>query len=64
MATYSIVEATPIYYLIDVSFDGKTFRQLIASELVNGNLYEMLQAYADQYEHDYMQSSVEPSVWL
>ena len=62
MAIYSIVEATPIYYLIDVSFDGKTFRQLIASELVNGNLDKMLQAYADQYEHDYMQSAVEVTV--
>jgi len=54
MATYSIVEATPIYYLVDVSFEGMTFRQLIASELVNGNLSAMLQNYADEYERDYM----------
>jgi type II secretory pathway component PulF len=62
MATYSIVEETPIYYLIDVSFDGKTFRQLIASELVNGDLDNMLQEYADQYEHEYMQSALEAPV--
>jgi len=54
MATYNIVEATPIYYLIDVMFDDMTFRQLIASELVNGNLGAMLQAYADQYEQDWL----------
>jgi hypothetical protein len=59
MATYSIVEATPIYYLVDVSFEGMTFRQLIASQLVNGNLSAMLQAYADQYEQDWLSANVE-----
>ena len=59
MATYSIVEATPIYYLVDVSFAGMTFRQLIASQLVNGNLSAMLQAYADQYEQDWLSANVE-----
>lgn len=59
MATYSIVEATPIYYLVDVSFAGMTFRQLIASSLVNGNLSAMLQAYADKYEADWMLDNIE-----
>ncbi len=54
MATYSIVEATPIYYLVDVSFQGMTFRQLLASNLINGNLATMLQAYADQYEQEWV----------
>jgi hypothetical protein len=54
MATYSIVEATPIYYLVDVSFQGMTFRQLLASSLINGNLSAMLQEYADQYEQDWV----------
>jgi hypothetical protein len=62
MATYSIVEATPIYYLVDVSFEGMTFRQLIASQLVNGNLSAMLQAYADQYEKDWLSANVEVPV--
>jgi type II secretory pathway component PulF len=59
MATYSIVEATPIYYLVDVSFAGMTFRQLIASSLVNGNLSAMLQAYADQYEQDWLAANAD-----
>jgi hypothetical protein len=54
MATYNVVEATPIYYLVDVSFQGMTFRQLLASSLINGNLATMLQAYADQYEQEWV----------
>jgi hypothetical protein len=59
MATYVVIEATPIYYVIDVSFLGMTFRQLIATELLNGNLDTMLQAYADQYEHDWQAMQTE-----
>jgi hypothetical protein len=54
MATYSIVESNPIYYLIDVCFREMTFRQLIASSLLSGNLSEMLQEYADRYEQDWI----------
>jgi len=58
MATYKIIEATPIYYLIDVEFEGLTFRQLLATSLLNGNLSAMLQAYADKYEQDYMNAQL------
>jgi|SanBayMetagenome_1026888.scaffolds.fasta_scaffold00146_7 hypothetical protein len=63
MATYTIVEATPIYYIIDVEFSGFVFRQLIASDLLNGNLDAMLQQYADKYETDYlaMQPQLDPA---
>lgn len=54
MATFNIIEATPIYYLIDVIFSGMTFRQLLATELLNGNLDSMLQEYADKYEQDWL----------
>lgn len=59
MATYNIIESNPIYYLIDVAFSGRVFRQLLASELVNGNLQSMLQAYADKYEQDWLDMQLE-----
>lgn len=61
MATYNIIEATPIYYLIEVCFGGQSFRQLLASSLVNGNLQEMLQLYADKYEQDWLAMQLEPA---
>lgn len=61
MATYEIVEETPIYYLIDVFFSGQSFRQLLVSSLVNGNLDAMLQAYADKYEQDWLEMQPEPA---
>ena len=60
MATYSIVEANPIYYLVDVEFSGMTFRQLLATEMLNGNLDNLLQAYADKYEQDWLAMQPEP----
>lgn len=60
MATYSIIEANPIYYLIDVEFAGMTFRQLLASEMVSGDLQGLLQDYADQYESEWM--AMQPQV--
>lgn len=61
MATYTIVESNPIYYLIDVCFGEHSFRQLLASALVNGNLQAMLQAYADKYEADWLAMQAEPA---
>ena len=61
MATYKIIEATPIYYLIDVEFEGLKFRQLLATSLLNGNLSAMLQEYADKYEQDYMNAQLVPA---
>lgn len=61
MATFSIIEATPIYYLIEVCFGDQSFRQLLATSLVNGNLQSMLQAYADQYEQDWLAMQPEPA---
>lgn len=61
MATFSIIEATPIYYLVEVCFGERSFRQLLASALVNGNLQAMLQAYADKYEQDWLAMQAEPA---
>jgi hypothetical protein len=61
MAAFSIIEATPIYYLIEVCFGERSFRQLLASALVNGDLQAMLQAYADKYEQDWLAMQPEPA---
>lgn len=59
MATYSVIEANPIYYLVDVCFSGLSFRQLLATEMLNGNLDRLLQAYADKYEQDWLAMQTE-----
>ena len=61
MATFNIIEATPIYYLVEVCFGEHSFRQLLATSLVNGNLQGMLQAYADKYEQDWLAMQAEPA---
>jgi hypothetical protein len=54
MATFQIIEATPIYYVVDVHFSGLVFRQTLVSVKTNGNLNSQLQQYADQYESDWL----------
>lgn len=54
MATFQIIEATPIYYVIDVHFSGLVFRQTLVSVKTNGNLNSQLQQYSDQYETDWL----------
>lgn len=53
MATYVIVEEAPVYYTLDVEFDGLSFRQLLISEQIGQGLADQLQAYADAYQSDY-----------
>lgn len=54
MATFQIIEATPIYYVVDVHFCGLVFRQILVSVKTNGNLNSQLQHYSDQYELDWL----------
>jgi hypothetical protein len=54
MATFQIVEATPVYYVVDVYFSGLVFRQTLVSVKTNGSLTTQLQQYADQYETDWL----------
>lgn len=54
MATFEIIEATPIYYVIDVHFLGLVFRQMIASIKTGINLNDQLQKYADDYEREWV----------
>lgn len=54
MATFEIIEATPIYYVIDVCFLGLVFRQMIASIKTGVSLDSQLQKYADDYEKDWI----------
>ena len=54
MATFEIIEATPIYYVVDVHFSGLVFRQTLVSVKTNGSLNNQLQQYADQYETDWL----------
>ena len=54
MATFQIVEATPVYYVVDVHFSGLVFRQTLVSVKTNGSLDNQLQQYADQYETDWL----------
>lgn len=54
MATFEIIEATPIYYVVDVHFSGLVFRQILVSVKTNGNLNSQLQQYADKYETDWL----------
>ncbi len=54
MATFEIIEATPIYYVVDVHFSGLVFRQTLVSVQTNGNLTSQLQQYSDQYETDWL----------
>jgi len=54
MATFQIVEATPVYYVVDVCFSGLVFRQTLVSVKTNGSLDNQLKQYADQYETDWL----------
>jgi hypothetical protein len=54
MATFQIIEATPIYYVIDVCFLGMVFRQLLVSVKTGDTLTSQLQQYSDQYETDWL----------
>jgi hypothetical protein len=54
VATFEIIEATPIYYVVDVHFSGLVFRQTLVSVKTNGSLNNQLQQYADQYETDWL----------
>lgn len=54
MATFQIIEANPIYYVVDVHFSGLVFRQTLVSVQTNGNLNSQLQQYSDQYETDWL----------
>jgi len=54
MATFEIIEATPIYYVIDVCFLGLVFRQTLATIKTGTDLQKQLQGYSDDYERDWI----------
>lgn len=54
MAIYSIVQATPIYYEIEVSFLDCVFRQILATVKTGTDLQKQLQEYSDAYERDWI----------
>jgi hypothetical protein len=62
MATFAILEATPIYYVVEISFADQSFRQLLATELLSGDLDTMLQVYADNYEQEWLALQPDPEL--
>lgn len=53
MASVAFSEDTAPYYTVVVSFDGRSFEQLLVSPLVGADLAAMLDEYANIYEQEW-----------
>jgi hypothetical protein len=54
MATIAVIEAKPPYYAVRVEFDTQVFQQTIVSSQTGAALDAQLQAYADDYEAQWL----------
>lgn len=57
MATFEILNQNADYIFIAVEFLDQRFEQLIISSLSGSELTVFLQAYADQYEYDWINAT-------
>lgn len=62
MAEVAFSEDSAPYYMVQVSFGGNTFEQLLVSPLVGVDLRVMVDEYADEYERAYTLGLLEVSV--
>ena len=59
MATFEIISTNNPYYTVKVSFGTHEFVQVIVSDKTGAALQNQLQAYADDYEEQYVHAALQ-----